>query len=105
MKLCEILLSKIIRTDYDSLFGDIIGYDHIKMALSSDSAVHILLLGPPASAKTMFLTSLMHYLNCYFTDGNNSTKDGMIDYLIENMPKYLLMMKLIKWPRRTKVCS
>lgn len=29
------------------------------MALDSESAVHILLEGPPAAAKTMFLTSLM----------------------------------------------
>lgn len=40
----------------------------------------------------MFLTSLMHKLkNCYFTDGTNSTKAGMIDYLFENMPRYLLV--------------
>jgi ATP-dependent protease Clp ATPase subunit len=49
-----------------------------RMALDSDSAVHILLVGPPASAKTMFLTSLMQLKNSYFSDGANSTKAGMI---------------------------
>jgi len=49
------------------------GYDHIKrlfrMALSSDSAIHIPLEGPPASAKTIFLTSLVYQLkNRYFAD-------------------------------------
>src|SRR5207245_956850 len=78
-----------------SLFEDIIGYDHIKrlfrMALDSDSVVHILLVGPPASAKTMFLTSLMQLKNSYFADGTNSTKAGMIDLLFENRPRFLLI--------------
>jgi Holliday junction DNA helicase RuvB len=78
------------------LVEDIIGYDHIKrlfrMALDSESTTHVLLTGPPASAKTMFLTSLMRRLkNSYFVDGANSTKAGMIDYLFENRPRYLLV--------------
>jgi holliday junction DNA helicase RuvB len=82
--------------DHDSLFEDIVGYDHIKrlfnMALASESTVHILLVGPPASAKTMFLTSLMHHFkDLYFTDGANSTKAGMIDYMFEFRPRYLLL--------------
>jgi predicted ATPase with chaperone activity len=67
MRFCERLFSKILKTDHDSLFGDIIGYDHIKrlfrMALDSGSVVHILLVGPTASAKTMFLSSLIHLKN------------------------------------------
>ncbi len=95
------LFSKILKTDHDSLFGDIIGYDHIKrlfrMALDSDSVVHILLVGPPASAKTMFLTSLTHQMTrSFFTDGTNSTKAGMIDYLFENRPRYLLVDEIDK---------
>ena len=99
MKLCN-LISKLISTQSDVLFGDIIGYDHIKslfnMALRSDSAIHILLVGPPASAKTLFLTSLMQLKNSYFADGANSTKAGMIDYLFENGPRYVLCDELDK---------
>ncbi len=59
-----------------------------RMALSSDSAIHILLEDPPASAKTMFLTSLVHQLkNTYFADGTNSTEAGMIDCLFANRPR------------------
>jgi hypothetical protein len=40
----------------DKIFEDIVGYDDIKkvfrMALKSDEPIHILLVGPPASAKT-----------------------------------------------------
>jgi holliday junction DNA helicase RuvB len=67
------------------------------MALDSDSAIHILLVGPPASAKTMFLTSLMHHVkDTYFADGANSTKAGMIDYLFTNTPWYLLVDEIDK---------
>jgi Holliday junction resolvasome RuvABC ATP-dependent DNA helicase subunit len=98
---CKTLFSKILRRDDDGLFGDIIGYDSIKrvfrIALDSDSAVHILLVGPPSSAKTMFLTSLMHQLtSSHFADGTNSTKAGMIDYLFEKRPRYLLVVEIDK---------
>jgi MoxR-like ATPase len=101
MKFCEMLFSKILKKDHDNLFGDIIGYDHIKrlfrMAMASSSVVHILLVGPPASAKTMFLTSLMHQLkSSYFTDGTNSSKAGMIAYLFEKRPRNLLVDEIDK---------
>ncbi|MFY9871317.1 MAG: AAA family ATPase [Candidatus Nitrosopolaris sp.] len=95
------LFSKLINTHSNALFDDIVGYKHIKrllrMALDSDSAIHILLVGPPASAKTMFLTSLMHHVkDTYFADGANSTKAGMIDYLFANRPRYLLVDEIDK---------
>jgi MoxR-like ATPase len=67
------------------------------MALESDSSTHILLTGPPASAKTMFITSLLRSLkNAYFVDDGNATKAGMIDYLFENRPRYLLIDEIDK---------
>ena len=99
MKFCN-LFSKLVNTQSESFFEEIIGYDHIKrlfrMALDSDSAIHILLVGRPASAKTMFLTSLMQLKNSYFSDGANSTKAGMIDYLFTNRPRYLLVDEIDK---------
>jgi len=63
----------------------------------SESRTHILLTGPPASAKTMFLTSLLEFLKkAYFVDGGNTTKAGMINYLFENRPDYLLIDELDK---------
>jgi len=62
------------------------------------------LVGPPASAKTMFLTSLMHKLkNAYFTDGVNSTKAGTIDYLVTNKPRYLLIDEFDKMSSKDQV--
>lgn len=43
------------------------------------------------------MTSLIRQLkNCYFADGANSTKVGMIDYLFENGPRYLLVDEVDK---------
>lgn len=95
------LVGLFARSQYNGLFEDIAGYDSIKrlfgMALQSDSSTHILLAGPPASAKTMFLTSLLHHLkNSYFVDAGNATNAGMIEYLFENRPDYLLIDELDK---------
>jgi len=95
------LVGLIARSRNEGLFEEIVGYDHIKklfrMALDSESRAHILLAGPPASAKTMFLTSLLHFLkNVYFIDGGNSTKAGVIQYLFENRPDYLLIDEIDK---------
>jgi len=95
------LVGLTARSRDEGLFEEIVGYNHIKrlfrMALESDSRTHILLVGPPASAKTMFLTSLLHFLkNAYFVDGGNTTKAGMIDYLFENRPDYLLIDEIDK---------
>jgi len=99
------LFSKLVTTQHRFSFDEIIGYDHIKrlfrMALTSNSAVHILLAGPPASAKTMFLTSLMHQIrNSYFADGSNASKAGMIDYVFANSPRYLLIDEIDKMFRK-----
>jgi hypothetical protein len=49
------LIGLVRKSQDDRLFGDIVGYEHIKRlfhkALESESMTHILLVGPPASAK------------------------------------------------------
>src|SRR5207247_3309937 len=90
------LVGLLKKSHENGQFEDIVGFENIKrlfrMALESESRTHILLVGPPASAKTMFLTSLLHFLKkAYFVDGGNSTKAGMIEYLFENRPDYLLI--------------
>jgi Holliday junction DNA helicase RuvB len=66
------------------------------MALNSDEKVSILLSGPPASAKTMFLESLRKLKSSYFVDGTSTTKSGLIDCLFLNNPKYLLIDEIDK---------
>jgi hypothetical protein len=98
MNFCKMLHSELTKIDRDILFDDIIGYDHIKrlfrMALDSNSAVHLLLVGPPASAMMIFLKSLMLQVkNSYVREGGNSTKAGMTDYSFTNKPRYPLSNK------------
>src|SRR5919197_701264 len=86
----------------DDFFEYIIGYNDIKkflrMSINTEEPIHILLIGPPASAKTMFIKSMMMKLNnnSFFTDGGNSTKAGMLEYIFDNKPKYLLIDEIDK---------
>ena len=85
----------------DNFFEYIIGYQDVKrflrMSINTEEPVHILLIGPPASAKTMFIKSMMMKLNnLYFTDGGNTTKAGMLEYIFDNKPKYLLIDEIDK---------
>ena len=79
----------------EDLFENIIGYDDVKdifrRALSSEKPVHILLIGPPASAKTMFLLELERLPNSYFALGSRASKAGLASILIERRPRYLLI--------------
>jgi Holliday junction DNA helicase RuvB len=99
MNICK-LFSKITESGTRPLFNDIIGYDDIKrpfrLALDSDEQTHILVSGPPASAKTMFLESLSKLKSSYFVDGVSATKSGLIDCLFLNNPKYLLIDEIDK---------
>jgi len=83
-------------------FSSIIGYDDVKklfnLSLESDSPVHILLVGPPASAKTLFMLECIKLDRSYFTLGSHSTKSGMIDYLFQNRPKYLIIDEIEHMP-------
>jgi replication-associated recombination protein RarA len=77
------------------LFDNIIGYYDIKklffLSFESQRPIHILLVGPPASAKTLFMLGCMKLERSYFTLGTHSTKSGMIDYLFEKRPRYLII--------------
>jgi Holliday junction DNA helicase RuvB len=88
----------------ESLFESIVGYDDVKklfqMSLSSDKPVHMLLVGPPASAKTLFMLECMKLERSYFTLGSHSTKSGMIDYLFEKRPRYLIVDEIEHMPMK-----
>jgi Holliday junction DNA helicase RuvB len=92
------------KADRGEMFDGIIGYDDVKrlfkMSLSSDKPVHILLVGPPASAKTLFMLECMKLERSYFTLGSHSTKSGMIDYLFEKRPRYLIVDEIEHMPMK-----
>jgi replication-associated recombination protein RarA len=91
-------------TKSEQLFDSIIGYDDVKrlfnLSFSSEKPVHMLLVGPPASAKTLFMLSCMKLERSYFTLGSHSTKSGMMDYLFQSRPRYLIIDEIEHMPVR-----
>jgi MoxR-like ATPase len=80
------------------IFDTIVGYEGIKRtflrSLNSKEPVHILLVGPPGQAKTLFLKCIFKALGekkAFFTVGGNASKAGIIDALFDLRPKYLLV--------------
>ena len=80
------------------IFDNIIGYEGIKRtflrSLNSKEPVHILLVGSPGQAKTLFLKCVLEAYGStktFFTVGGNASKSGMIDVLFDMRPKYLLV--------------
>jgi MoxR-like ATPase len=81
-----------------SMFDRIVGYEGIKRtftrSLTSKEPVHILLVGPPGQAKTLFLKCILETYGekkTFFTVGGNASKSGIIDVLFDMQPKYLLV--------------
>ncbi len=84
----------------NDLFSVIVSHDRIKwafnMSLRSDKPVHILLVGPPATAKSLFLQELSRLPESRYALGSAATKAGIVDYLLEYRPKYLIIDEIEK---------
>lgn len=93
---------KELNDDYNvGVFREIVGHDDIKQifvkAILSKKPVHILLVGSPGSAKTMFLREIMRkHKASYLVVGSNTTKAGLVNQLFERRPKFLLIDELEK---------
>jgi Holliday junction DNA helicase RuvB len=94
----------IIKNTKHSLFDDIIGYEDVKdifeRAIKAERPVHLLLCGPPASAKSLFMSSLSKLERSYYAVGSSSTKSGIFDYLFEYRPRYFIIDELEKMNRK-----
>jgi Holliday junction DNA helicase RuvB len=94
----------IIRNTKRSLFDNIIGFDDVKslfeMAIKAERPVHLLLCGPPASGKSLFMSSLTNLERSYYAVGSNSTKSGIFDYLFECRPRYFIIDELEKMNKK-----
>jgi holliday junction DNA helicase RuvB len=95
------LWKEVLRVNKPVRFEEIEGQNDIKLifnkAIKSERPIHVLLMGKPGSAKTMFLTEIMRSLkNSYFMVGSNTTKAGLVNQLFEKEPKYLLIDELDK---------
>jgi replication-associated recombination protein RarA len=84
-------------------FGNIEGYDDIKdiirRALDSDENYNLLLCGPPASAKTLFLLDILQCRKGVFFDGSNTTS-RILGVLQEERPRVICIDELDKMSRQ-----
>ena len=82
------------------LFNIIVGHDKVKWVLKasivSKDPVHVLLVGPVATAKTLFLSELSRLPESRYILGSASSKAGIIDFLLEYRPKYLIIDEIEK---------
>ena len=83
---------KPINNNYNQkqkLFDDVIGYEDLKGLLTKCLTIkdrcNVLLSGPPASSKTIFLMSIQKEIsNACFIDAANTSGPGLVDYLFEH---------------------
>ena len=85
----------------DELFKYIVGYDDIKqvlkMVLRSEKPVHCLLVGPPASGKTLFLEDIYNaYDDAEFVIGSEASSVGILKLIREARPSILLIDEIDK---------
>jgi replication-associated recombination protein RarA len=73
-------------------------------ALESPERAHTLLIGPPASAKSLFMLEierLMPQNKVYFTEGSATTKAGIQKFIAENPHKEIIIIDEIdKMPNK-----
>jgi len=86
----------------EDLFDDIIGHDDIKellkACLTAQRPVHVLLAGPPALAKTLFLWDIERAAGekAVWLVGSATSKAGLWDLVAERQPQVVLIDELDK---------
>jgi Holliday junction DNA helicase RuvB len=84
-------------------FENIQGYDDLKdivrRALDAEDNYNLLFVGPPASAKTLFLLGIIEYKKGVYFDGSNTTS-RILDVLEEKRPKIICIDELDKMPKQ-----
>jgi len=82
------------------LFDVIVGYEDVKklffMSLKAKKPTHILMIGPPASSKTVFLLEIARLKGAFYLLGGTTTKVGLIDQLFNLRPNYILLDEIDK---------
>jgi hypothetical protein len=83
-------------------FNNIQGYEDLKdivrRALGAEDNYNLLLIGAPASAKTLFLLGILEYRRGVYFDGSNTT-NRILDVLEEKRPKIICIDELDKMHR------
>lgn len=93
----------------ESLFQDILGHQEVKellqAALMATRPVHVLLAGPPALAKSLFLWEMERVLGtkALWVLGSASSRAGLLEAILERKPWLLLIDEMDKLDRKDQV--
>jgi Holliday junction DNA helicase RuvB len=95
-------------TKEEKFFSNVVGYEDIKKLLLRSivgkEPVHVLLTGPPASSKTVFLLEMLRGLDdAYFVDAVGASGAGMTDHLFNNTTKYILIDEIDKMKKNDQM--
>ena len=88
--------------DFTTMFSDIVGYEDLKEllreALQVEKPIHVLLVGPPALAKTLFLWDIENTWGeqAMWLVGSATSRAGLWDAVAEKRPRILLIDELDK---------
>ena len=84
----------------EGIFQHIVGHQEVKYwmekSLRGQEPVHILLAGPPATAKSLFLEAVGNLPGSQLALGGATSKAGVADFLINFRPRYLIIDELDK---------
>lgn len=84
------------------LFDDVLGYEDLKdlffrsITGQPEDRVHFLMIGPPASSKSLLLFCLEKLPKAKYVLGSRVSRAGLADYLINNEPRFLLIDEVDK---------
>ena len=88
-----------VQEDFYKISGYADVKDIFKRALATEESINLLLVGPPASAKTMFLQGVMDIMGeeAVYFDATNTT-NRVLDVLEQKRPKIICIDELEKMP-------
>ena len=90
------------KIEFDQLFTRIVGYDDLKEALriiiKVDKPLGVIMYGPPASGKSLFLEDLFHYYGemAEFMTGYELSKAGLAKLVQERNPSVIIIDEVDK---------
>lgn len=84
--------------DVDSLFDAVVGLEKekslLRYAVQSEKPVHALLIGPPATAKSLLLSDLGRLPGAEYYVGSSISKSGLVGFLLQQRPRILCIDEL-----------
>jgi len=84
----------------ENFLNTLVGYDDLKelifRSLTAKRPLHILLVGPPASGKSIVLSEIGRLPRSRFALGGSSTKAGITQLIAEQRPRYLIIDEMDK---------